>query len=408
MALTLAQVFLAPATIIHAQAGPLIPIPEGLEILGRSNVQKHLSAGKGSLWVAGRFLNSFRNNLVFENLPPKLITKYQYAGAEYKSLPAARGLWESVPAPVRAAGPEALWKFHKGKDWSHIVPRSVGGPATADNGVWWSSIKNRSLGAIEMNAADLVDASAVLRSEAIRATVVQTLSGMVKGAIIGVVAGALLACLECGLEYARGNIKWSEMVDKVVKASIFAGLGGLIIAGLIIGISLLFPFMIPIFAPVMFALQIVSLLFLGRHMFTLAQGWWEVLDGAGKLDDFADILGNAQSALSNAYNELRDEGFDSALGWLEMLAKRVGADNVWAWIADGTQFVMDKAGEITGSLADWDGLAEFDSGAIGESVARVVASEFEEAIATTDELLQSISEYRKSAYRRGDNSLSIV
>ena len=408
LALTLANALGPPATLVHAQEATLIPIPEGLTIFELPNVQKHLSAGKGSLWVAGRFLNSFRNNLVFENLPPKLITKYQYAGAEFKSLPAARGLWESVPAPVRAAGPEAVWKFHKGKDWSHIVPRAVGGPATADNGVWWSSIKNRSLGAIEMNAADLVDASAVLRSEAIRATVVQTLSGMVKGAIIGVVAGALLACLECGLEYARGNITWSEMVDKVVKASIFAGLGGLIIAGLIIGISLLFPFMIPIFAPVMFALQIVSLLFLGRHLLILAEGWWEVLDGAGKLADFANILGNAQGALSNAYNELRDEGFDSVLEWFEALAIQVGADNVWAWIADGTQFVMDKAGEITGSLADWDGLVEFDSGAIGESVARVVASEFEEAIATTDELLQSISEYRKSAYRRGDDSLSIV
>ena len=102
------------------------------------------------------------------------------------------------------------------------------------------SIKNRSLGPIEMSRRGLGGCQSVLRSEAIRATVVQTLSGMVKGAIIGVVAGALLACLECGLEYARGNITWSEMVDKVVKASIFAGLGGLIIAGLIIGISLHF------------------------------------------------------------------------------------------------------------------------------------------------------------------------
>ena len=73
------------------------------------------------------------------------------------------------------------------------------------------------------------------------------------------------------------------MVDKIVKASVFAGLGGLIITGLIIGISLLFPFLIPIFAPLMFALQIVSLVFLGRHLVKLAQGWWEVLDGAGKL-----------------------------------------------------------------------------------------------------------------------------
>ena len=272
IALTLASSPWPPTTLVHAQQSALIPVPKGLEVLKLPAVQSHMAAGKGSLWVSGRFLNSFRNNLLFEKLPTSLKVKYHYAGAEYKSFPAARGLWESVPAPVRAAGPEAVWKFHKGKDWSHIVPRAVGGPATADNGVWWSSIKNKRLGASEMSAADLADARAILRSDAIRSTVRLTFNGMVKGAIIGVVAGALLACLECGLEYAEGNITWAQMVEKVVKASIFAGLGGLIIAGLIIGISLLFPFMIPIFAGLMFALQIVSLLFLGRHLFKLAQG----------------------------------------------------------------------------------------------------------------------------------------
>ena len=401
MALTLANSLWLPSSTVQAQSSTFIPIPEGLEILSLPGVQRHVAAGKGSLWVSGRFLNSFRNNLVFENLPPRLIAKYQFAGAEYKSLPAARGLWESVPAPVRVAGEEAVWKFHKGKDWSHIVPRAVGGPATADNGVWWSSMKNRILGPNEMSAADLADARAVLRSEAIRSTLKLTLNGMVKGAIIGVVAGALLACLECGLDYAEGNITWTKMVDKIVKASVVAGLGGLIITGLIIGISLLFPFLIPIFAPLMFALQIVSLVFLGRHLVKLAQGWWEVLDGAGKLDDFADIMGNAQSAMINAFKELREEGFGSGLGWLDALAIRVGADNVWEWIATRTQFIIDKTGEITDSISDWDVLAEFDAGAIGESVARVVATEFEEAITTTDELLQSISEYGDSANRKG-------
>lgn len=407
-ALTLANaVWPAPAPA-HAQVGTLIPIPENLSVLQSPVAYEHVASGKGSLWVAGRFLNAARNNLSFENLPANLRLKYHYAGAEYKNLPAARGLWESVPAPVRAAGPEAVLKFHKGKDWSHIVPRSVGGPATADNGVWWSSTKNKILGANEMSAADLADARAALRSEAINAALRQTLSGMAKGAILGVLVGAFLACLECGLEYAEGKITWPEMVDKVVRTSIFAGLGGLVITGLIIGISLFFPFLIPILMPLMFALQIVSLLFLGRHLFTLAQGWWEVLDGAEKLADFADIVGNAQSALSNAFNELKDEGFSSVLRWLEALAKRVGADNVWEWIATHTQFVIDKAGEFTDSIAESEFLAEFDAGAIAESVARVVATEFEEAISTTEGLLQSIGDYRASAYRRSRNAYATV
>ena len=405
MALTLANSPWPPASIASAQGTTtLIAIPKGLESLRLPAAQNYLAAGKGSLWVSGNFLNTFRNNLNFENLPTNLRAKYHYAGAEYKSLPAARGLWESVPAPVRAAGPEAVWKFHRGKDWSHIVPRSVGGPATADNGVWWSSIKNRALGANEMRPADLADARAVLRSEAIRSTLRLTLNGMVKGAIIGVLAGALLACLECGLEYAEGNITWAQMVDKVVKASIFAGLGGLIITGLIIGISLLFPFMIPIFAPLMFALQIVSLIFLGRHLFKLAQGWWEVLDGAGKLADFVDILGNARNVMENAFDELRDAGVGAVMGWLEALADRVGADEVWEWIANQTQFAMERAGEFTDSIADWDSFLTLDTGVISEAVARVVATEFEEALSTTEGLLERISDYRASAFRNEESS----
>lgn len=399
LAVTLANIFWPPVAPAYAQESLLIAVPVGLEALKLPAAQQHMAAGKGALWVSGRFLNSFRNNLLFENLPARLQIKYHYAGAEYKSLPAARGLWESVPAPVRAAGPEAVWKFHKGKDWSHIVPRSVGGPATADNGVWWSSIKNRSLGPAEMSAADLADARSILRAEAIRATIVQTLSGMVKGALIGVLAGALLACLECGLEYAEGKITWSHMVNKIVKASIFAGLGGLIITGVIIGISLLFPFMIPVFAPVMFALQIVSLLFLGRHLLKLAQGWWEVLEGEQKLADFVDILENAQGAMRSAFNEIKEEGFDSVLGWLQALAEQVGMDNLWKSVADRTQLVIDRAGELADSVADWETLPHFDAGALGEAVARVVASEFGEAISTTEGMLESISDYRERAYR---------
>ena len=400
LALTLASAPWPPTTVVHAQGTALIPIPTGLEILNLPAAQNYLAADKGALWISGRFLNSFRNNLVWENLPTRLQTKYHVAGAEYKSLPAARGLWESVPAPVRAAGPDAVWKFHSGKDWSHIVPRSVGGPATADNGVWWSSIKNKRLGPNEMTAADLADARAVLRSEAIRTTLRLTLNGMVKGAIIGVLAGALLACLECGLEYAEGEISYAEMVDKVVKASIFAGLGGLIIAGLIIGISLLFPFMIPIFAPLMFALQIVAILFLGRHLFKLAGRWWEVLDGAGKLADFGEILGSAQNVMQNAFDELREEGAGAVIGWLEALAERVGAEKVWEWVASRTQFAMEKAGELTESLSTWDSLNTLDAGPIGEAVARVVATEFEEALSTTDRLLESIADYRSDAHRK--------
>ena len=96
--------------------------------------------------------------------------------------------------------------------------------------------------------------------------------------MIGVVAGGLLAIIECGLEYAEGKITWGEMVAKTVKSSIVAGLVGFIITGIIVGLSLVFPFLIPIFSPLLIVLQAVGLVFLGHHVIDLAKGWWKALD----------------------------------------------------------------------------------------------------------------------------------
>ena len=104
--------------------------------------------------------------------------------------------------------------------------------------------------------------------------------------------------------------------------------------------------------------------------------------------------------MRNAFNELREEGAGTIIGWLETLAERVGADAVWEWIASRTQFAMEQAGELTASLAEWDGVLDLDVGAIGEAVARVVATEFEEALSTTEELLKNISAYQRNAHIR--------
>ena len=76
LALTLVSSPWPPTTVVHAQGTALIPIPTGLEILNLPAAQNHLAADKGALWVSGRFLNSFRNNLVWESLPTNLQTKY--------------------------------------------------------------------------------------------------------------------------------------------------------------------------------------------------------------------------------------------------------------------------------------------------------------------------------------------
>ena len=240
-----------------------------------------LSPSVGTTWVAGHFLNVFAHNLTFKNLPEVLREKYQMAGNEEKNLLQAQEVWETIPAQIRAGGPEALWKFHQGKNWSHIIPKSKGGPSTADNAIWWSSAKNHSLGAEPMSLADIADARAVIRSDAMRAAVTQTASGMVRGATVAAVVGGTLACLEYGLDYVEGKVSGRELVQKVLQMGVLAGGGAFVTTGIIVGISLLFPFLIPflipILTPVLYVLQAASLAFMGAKGVKLAKGWWPVL-----------------------------------------------------------------------------------------------------------------------------------
>ena len=112
--------------------------------------------------------------------------------------------------------------------------------------------------------------------------------------------------------------------------------------------------------------------------------------------------------MHNAFTELREEGAGAALGWLEALAERVGADKVWEWIASRTQFAMEKAGDLTDSLSTWESFSTLDARPIGEAVARVVATEFEEALSTTDQLLQSIADFETTAHRKEPNFVPVV
>ena len=390
------------------------------------DVQESLRTGLGALWVAGIYMNNFAFNLAFENMPPELILKMLKAGGDWKSLPAARAIWETIPAPVRASGPEATLKFLKGKDWSHIIPRSWGGPTTAENGIWWSSERNKSLGPNPMGPDDIRDAKTVLRNAAIRASIVQTINGMVIGAMVGVVAGGLLACLEYGLQYAEGEITWTQMVRKIVESTIIAGAGAFIAAGLIVGISLVFPFLIPIFLPLIFALQVATMVFLGRQLVPLAKGWWEVLNGQELLDATSSILEDVWSDLSSAYKDAEENVLNVVWDWVVAMADRVGLDTAWesaieiirtlgidrawVWFAAQTQTVAGKAAGIASTLNSWDYELGVDVNvdSLRGSIATVIASDFQDAISATEELLRSIGDYRKNANPKTAKSLLVA
>lgn len=426
VSLTLTTALCRPAIPAMADDGSVVSILGGLDILRMPDVQGLLTTGLGALWVAGTNVNNFASNLAFENLPIELKLKLLKAGGDWKSLPAARAIWETIPAPVRASGPEATLKFLKGKDWSHIIPRSWGGPTTAENGIWWSAEKNKSLGPNPMGPDDITDAKTALRNAAIRSTIVQTVNGMLKGALVGVVAGGLLACLEYGLQYAEGEITWPQMVRKVIASTIIAGAGAFIAAGLIVGISLMFPFLIPIFLPVIFAIQVAGMVFLGRQLVPLAIGWWNVLNGQQLLDAASSVLKAAGSELRNVYEEAEGNVLDVVWGWVVAMADRVGldtawksairiirtlgVDQAWVWFAEQTQTVVGKAAGVASTLSSWDYESDLDEDvdSLRESIATVISSEFQNAISATDELLRSIGDYRKNANHKAAEPLLVA
>ena len=426
VSLTLTTALCRPASPAMADGGSIVSVLGGLDILRMPDVQESLRTGLGALWVAGIYMNNFAFNLAFENMPPELMLKVLKAGGDWKSLPAARAIWETIPAPVRASGPEPTLKFLKGKDWSHIIPRSWGGPTTAENGIWWSSERNKSLGPNPMGPDDIRDAKTVLRNAAIRASIVQTINGMVIGAMVGVVAGGLLACLEYGLQYAEGEITWTQMVRKIVESTIFAGAGAFIAAGLIVGISLVFPFLIPIFLPLIFALQVATMVFLGRQLVPLAKGWWEVLNGQELLDATSSILKDVWSDLSSAYKDAEENVLNVVWGWVVAMADRVGLDTAWesaieiirtlgidrawVWFAAQTQTVAGKAAGIASTLNSWDYELGVDVNvdSLRGSIATVIASDFQDAISATEELLRSIGDYRKNANPKTAKSLLVA
>ena len=143
---------------------------EGLtEISESAAVQQYMRTGALPFWVAGIFMNQWLRqfdyekllkdalsasvvggfaggwlqNLDFSQLPKDLTQYYQRAGAAYRGLEGAEAIWETIPAPVRMGGQEALREFHASRDWSHIVPRSMGGGDSASEGIFERASLNR-------------------------------------------------------------------------------------------------------------------------------------------------------------------------------------------------------------------------------------------------------------------------
>ena len=146
--------------------------------------------------VAGRFAGGWLQNLDFNMLPQDLIQYYQRAGATYRDLEAAKAIWETIPEPIRMSGVEALREFHASRDWSHIIPRSLGGDDSASGGIFENASLNRSRGDATMTPAELDLARSALNSEALRLAVEQAARVSVASGLVAAVVEGVFAVME--------------------------------------------------------------------------------------------------------------------------------------------------------------------------------------------------------------------
>ncbi len=271
-----------------------IEIPGARPLLNTPFAQQYFGTLAGPFWVAGRFMDQFKlrsaNYLDFDKLDPSWRRKYQRWGGEPKPYLEARAMWEKVPTSIRAQGPEALQKFHQGKDWSHYIPRAMGGPTTAENGIWWSTTRNQRLGPHPMSKLQIALAKTVLVYEGTLATLALTLRTMLVGGALGAVFATLIAVLDFGLQFAEGKITQDELLEEIVLSTVIAGSSAVLIMGLITGLAVVIPNLLSILLVVAPALTVVSFVFLAYHLKGLGEGWWIHLEEQGVLEEFLEGL----------------------------------------------------------------------------------------------------------------------
>ncbi|WP_449418429.1 hypothetical protein [Phormidium nigroviride] len=182
-------------------------------------------------------------NIRFENLPTQLQFKFARAGMRdgMRNVQEAAKVFESIPAQIRAQGPEAIRNFCQDKDWSHIQAYVNGGGNEAANGIFEYFWVNRERGGVDMTAEELAVAKKVLADAAFKAAVVEIVGATIKGAIAAAVIELVFSILENSLLCVEGKITQSELVQQVATATAKAGIAGGVMTGILLTICMIFP-----------------------------------------------------------------------------------------------------------------------------------------------------------------------
>lgn len=221
-------------------------------------------------------LSNFAVNLNWANVDP---AKYLYAGTRgiSRGIGEAHRVWQTIPGPLRATGPEAVAKHLSGFDWSHIVPFSAGGSNDASNGIFESAGLNRARGARAMTPKEIQVAHRVLQGKAFSAALSSTASRMFAGAVVAAASGCVLATLEHGLEWQQGLIDRDEMLRRIARETGKSAGSGAAMSGLMVAMALAFPALIPLATHLAIPLAVMGFYDTGHKAVRLGVGWYDVL-----------------------------------------------------------------------------------------------------------------------------------
>ena len=265
----------------HANALTAMALALSVDVRSSASYQKAMEViqNPGAFSSAYGHLSRFRRNLDWSDIDP---TKYLYAGTRgvSRGMVEAKKVWETIPSSIRASGPEALARYLKGKDWSHIQPYSMGGSHDALNGIFEDKSLNRARGDNRMTPEELKAAQSVLRSDAFRATLLESTKNAIKGGAAAAAFMAVVAVLEYRLEYLNGEITEEEMYAGIGKTIAAAGISGAAVSGLITAMALTFPALIPVLAKISIPLIIVGFSMMGIKIVTLGKELYEVYQGS--------------------------------------------------------------------------------------------------------------------------------
>ena len=238
-----------------------------------SRVLRYAATGALPFWVAGTSVKSWLSYLNFRSLPPELIAYYRQAGGTYRSLEGAESIWRTIPTAIRRGGPEALRSFHRGKDWSHIVPSMAGGSHDTSNGIFEKSVLNRARGASLMTTSEIESARLLLKTEAAHYIVRQTVGLTLVGALVPTVIEGIFATLEYGLYHQEGRITTRDFYLAVWRRLATTAAAATVISGGIAGLAMVFPTFLPVLSALAVPAAAASFLLLGIRFYRLAREW---------------------------------------------------------------------------------------------------------------------------------------